>query len=119
MTIEELAKRKLSAMYGKMCFPVHNLPTVVSIHLVQVMMDNHPAPDKRGEPQAYEFYLDRLLSIPHYGEKAGNELIRCICRCAFNDPVLTDAESISIINICHSPEWYKIFKEMDFNEGWN
>ena len=98
---------------------INSIPQVVRKHVCIILLDNSCPPDKRGEPQAYEFYLDRLLSVPKYGEKSGTDLIKCICRCAFADNVLTEAESISIINICHSPEWYKIFKEMNFNEGWN
>ena len=98
---------------------IPDLPRVVVIHVVDIMSDNFVPPDKRGEPEAYDFYLERLINVPHYGERAGTELLHLICRCAFNDEVLTDAESISIINICHSKEWYKIFKEMNYNEGWN
>lgn len=95
------------------------LPIVVHGHVNQVILQNICPHDKLGEIGAYAFYINRFYSVPHYGEKAGMELIKLICRCAFADNVLTEAESISIINICHSPEWYKIFKEMNFNEGWN
>ena len=95
------------------------LPIVVHGHVNQVILQNICPHDKLGEIGAYAFYISRFYSIPHYGEKAGMELIALICRCAFADEVLTEAESISIINICHSPEWYKIFKEMNFNDGWN
>ena len=95
------------------------LPVVVHSHVNQVILHNICPMDKLGEIGAYAFYVGRFYSVPHYGEKAGTELLALICRCAFNDEVLTEAESISIINICHSPEWYKIFKEMNYNEGWN
>ena len=119
MTREQYAKLHLSAMYGMACYPANRLPLVVICHVRQVILDNKPSPTDRGEPLAYEFYIDRFMSIPKYGEKSGTELLKLVCRCAFADNVLTEAESISIINICHSPEWYKIFKEMNFNEGWN
>lgn len=95
------------------------IPLVVVRHIARVIEDNPVSPDKHNNPLAYDFYIDRLFAVPNYGEKSGTELLRLICRCAFNDDVLTDAESISIINICHSKEWYKIFKEMNYNEGWN
>ena len=95
------------------------IPRIVRLHVFTVLSCHACPPEKRGEPEAHEFYIERLRAVPLYGEKSGTELLKCICRCAFADNVLTEAESISIINICHSPEWYKIFKEMNFNEGWN
>lgn len=75
--------------------------------------------DQRGQGGQYDFYLDRLYSAMHYGERSGSEIIKTVCRCAFNDDVLTEGECISIINMCHSPQWYIIWKEIDYNEGWN
>ena len=95
------------------------LPFIVVRHIARVIELNHVSVDKHEHPLAYDFYIDRIFSVPHYGEKSGTELLKLICRCAFHDDVLTEAESISIINICHSNEWYKIFKEMNYNEGWN
>lgn len=95
------------------------VPLVVVRHIARVIEDNHVSVDKHEHPLAYDFYIDRIFSVPQYGEKSGTELLKLICRCAFNDDVLTEEESISIINICHSNEWYKIFKEMNYNEGWN
>lgn len=86
--------------------------------VVMVGMEICPAKD-RGQGGQYDFYLDRLWSAMKYGEKSGMEIIKTVCRCAFADEVLTDAESISIINICHSSEWHKIFMEVNYNEGWN
>lgn len=95
------------------------LPVVVHCHINRVILHDICPADKLGEIGAYAFYINRFYSVPHYGEKSGTELLKLICRCAFHDDVLTEGESISIINICHSDEWYKIFKEMDYNEGWN
>lgn len=95
------------------------LPIVVYNHLLDVLCHNLCQPTQRGEIGAYDFYIDRLWHVPYYGEKSGTELLKLICRCAFADEVLTDAESISIINICHSQEWHKIFMEVNYNEGWN
>ena len=95
------------------------LPVVVHGHINQVILQNICPQDKLGEIGAYCFYINRIYAVPHYGEKSGTEILKLICRCAFADDVLTDEESISIINICHSKEWYKIFKEMNYNEGWN
>ena len=95
------------------------LPLVVIMHMKSVMAENSLLPTDYGEPLAYDFYIERIWAVPHYGKKSGMELLKCICRCAFADEVLTEAESISIINICHSPEWHKIFMEANYNEGWN
>ena len=95
------------------------LPFTVIRHIARVIENNPVSPDKHEHPLAYDFYIDRIFAIPQYGEKSGTELLKLICRCAFHDDVLTEAESISIINICHSKEWYKIFKEMNYNDGWN
>ena len=106
--------------YGQGGFTFHTeLPYIVRKHIFDLLQSFKPSPDKLGEIGAYDFYWERFFAIPNYGEKSGMQIIALICRCAFNDEVLTDSESISIINICHSPEWYKIFKEMNFNEGWN
>lgn len=86
--------------------------------VVMVGLEICPAKD-RGQGGQYDFYLDRLFASLKYGERSGMEIIKTVCRCAFADEVLTDAESISIINICHSPEWHKIFMEVNYNEGWN
>lgn len=80
---------------------------------------NHVPPERRGDDGQYDFYRDRIWSAINYGERSGMEIISTVCRCAFNDEVLTEDECISIINICHSPEWHKIFMEVNFNEGWN
>ena len=91
-----------------------------SLRIRSLIFDNPVSPEKRGEPQAYDFYIDRLYELPKYGEKSGFEMLALICRCAFWDDVLTDAESISIIKICQSAnEWHKIFMEANYNEGWN
>ena len=76
-------------------------------------------PPYRGQGGQYDFYLDRLCSAMKYGEKSGMEIIATVCRCAFNDEVLTEGECISIIKICHDADWHKIFMEVLFNEGWN
>ena len=89
------------------------------IHLWQLYILNKPSPDKLGECGAYLFYIDRLFASLNYGERSGMEIVKTVCRCAFNDEVLTEEEAISIIKICHSPEWHKIFMEVNFNEGWN
>ena len=111
-------KYGLGSLYGKVAYTV-STPLVVVHHIATLIESNKVSPDKLGKPFAYDFYIDRLFAVPHYGEKSGTELLKLICRCAFADDVLTEDESISIINICHSDEWYKIFKEMDYNEGWN
>lgn len=86
---------------------------------MEVISDNLCPEKDRGQGGEYDFYLDRIFASLKYGENAGMEIIKTVCRCAFNDEVLTEQESISIINICHSPEWHKIFMEVNYNEGWN
>ena len=117
MTPHELKVRS-NALYGKSATRA-NLPVVVFSHIAFVIALNGVSPDKRGEMGAYNTYIQRIYAVPHYGEKSGTEILKLICRCAFHDNVLTEDESISIINICHSPEWHRIFMEANFNEGWN
>ena len=86
-------------------------------HIAKICVDNRvSANEKLRHYLVYDYYINRIFAVVSYGEKSGMELLKCICRCAFADEVLTEAESISIINICHSPEWNKIFKEMNYNE---
>lgn len=66
----------------------------------------------------YHFYLERLLCVPMYGLVQGRELLRMICRCAFNDSQLTDAESVVIMETCLDPEMDNILMEVNYNEGW-
>lgn len=89
-------------------------------HIAKICEDNAVSvKEKIRHYLVYDYYINRIFAVVSYGEKSGTELLKCICRCAFADEVLTEAESISIINICHSPEWHKIFMEVNYNEGWN
>lgn len=124
--LKEIAKRTLkeiehTPMYeGQGGFTYHTeIPYVARRRLQLVIEEYSVSPEKRGEVGAYQFYIDRLFASLNYGERSGMEIVKTVCRCAFADEVLTDAESISIINICHSPEWHKIFMEVNYNEGWN
>ena len=67
----------------------------------------------------YRFYIDRLYTVPNYGLVQGYKILALICRCAFHDNQLTDAESINIINACHDERWHNILMEVNYNEGWN
>lgn len=67
---------------------------------------------------AYGFYMNRLKSVPFYGLVQGRELIKMICRCAFNDSRLTDAESIVIMETCLDARLDNILMEVNFNAGW-
>lgn len=68
----------------------------------------------------YDFYRGRVESTPHYGFKAGHELLDLIQRCAqidmYND-FLTPVEYNSIINLCVQAH-IKMMEE-NYNEGWN
>lgn len=66
----------------------------------------------------FGFYANRLKKIPFYGLVQGRELIKMICRCAFNDSSLTDNEAIVIIETCLDSRLDNILMEVNFNEGW-
>lgn len=68
--------------------------------------------------KAYHFYYSRIRNLPLYGLVQGRELLKMICRCAFNDSCLTDAESIAIIETCLDPRLDNILMEVNYNEGW-
>ena len=44
----------------------------------------------------FYFYVDRLKAIVNYSFSQAKELVKLICRCAFNDSSLTDNEAIVI-----------------------
>lgn len=66
----------------------------------------------------YHFYYKRLKALPNYGLVQGREMIKMICRCAFNDSTLTDQEAIAIMETCLDPALDNILLEVNFNEGW-
>lgn len=66
----------------------------------------------------YHFYLERLLSVPMYGLVQGRELIKMICRCAFNDSSLTYTEAIVIMETCLDPALDNLLLEVNYNESW-
>lgn len=98
-----------------------NNPDRVIINRIkmQKIIDSHePGPDAHEKPGAYQFYVDRLLSVPRYGLFVGTDLIKLICRCAFNDECLTDKEAMAIIYICHDPRVHNLLMEVNFNDQW-
>lgn len=66
----------------------------------------------------YGFYVNRLKQAPFYGLVQGREMIKMICRCAFNDSSLTDNEAIVIMETCLDPALDNILLEVNYNEGW-
>ena len=66
----------------------------------------------------YGFYAGRLKMAPFYGLVQGREIIRTVCRCAFNDSQLTDNEAIVIMETCLDPRLDNILLEVNYNEGW-
>ena len=66
----------------------------------------------------YLFYEARLLSLVNYPLFQARELVKLICRCAFNDESLTDAQSIVIMETCLDSRLDNILMEVNFNEGW-
>lgn len=66
----------------------------------------------------YGFYAGRLKMAPFYGLVQGREIIKMVCRCAFNDSRLTDNEAIVIMETCLDSRLDNILLEVNFNEGW-
>lgn len=66
----------------------------------------------------YVFYMNRLLALVNYPLFQARELVKLICRCAFNDELLTDAQSIVIMETCLDSRLDDILMEVNFNEGW-
>lgn len=65
----------------------------------------------------FKFYRGRIESAPSYGFIAGHEILKVVCRTAFNDSFLTDDEFISIIKLCEQAH-IKMMEE-NYNAGWN
>lgn len=66
----------------------------------------------------YLFYEARLLALVNYSLYQARELVKLICRCAFNDELLTDAQSIVIMETCLDSRLDDILLEVNYNEGW-
>lgn len=66
----------------------------------------------------YGFYMRRLLALVNYPLFQARELVKLICRCAFNDETLTDAQSIVIMETCLDSRLDNILMEVNYNEGW-
>ena len=73
---------------------------------------------KFGYSDQYCFYIRRLLALVNYPLYQARELVKIICRCAFNDETLTDAESVVIMETCLDPRLDNILLEVNYNEGW-
>ena len=68
--------------------------------------------------ESFNFYRNRLKSLVNYSLGQAHEIIKMVCRCAFNDSRLTDNESIVIMETCLDPELDNILLEVNYNEGW-
>lgn len=66
----------------------------------------------------FRFYVLRLANVYNYGLVQGRELVKMICRCAFNDSRLTDKESIVIMETCLDPRLDNILLEVNYNACW-
>ena len=84
-------------------------------HLLDKELRQHDKFDIFG---LYGFYMDRLKAVPFYGLVQGRELIKMLCRTAFNDSSLTDNEAIVIMETCLDPRLDNILLEVNYNEGW-
>ena len=89
-----------------------------TLKMKEIILSHYPGTVAHEKPGAYQFYVDRLLSVPQYGLVAGTDLIKLICRCAFNDGCLTDREATAIISICHDPRVHNLLMEVNFNDEW-
>lgn len=67
---------------------------------------------------AMRFYYDRLRSLYMYSLYQAREIVKMICRCAFNDSSLTDMEAIVIMETCLDSRLDNILMEVNYNEGW-
>ena len=112
----KVVKTHLSSMYGLMCYPKDYKKEIGKI------IDSHYHYKSDFEllmsTDSFKFYVMRLANCYKYGLVQGRELIKMICRCAFNDESLTDAESIVIMETCLDPRLDNILLEVNFNEGW-
>ena len=77
-----------------------------------------PDPGNFLPDSVYHFYIERLLSVPMYGLVQGRELIKMICRCAFNDSTLTETEAIVIMETCLDSALDNLLLEVNYNESW-
>ena len=93
----------------------HSVTLIVIKHLFDRTLDKDDKFDIFGR---YGFYLNRLKEVQFYGLVQGREIIKTICRSAFNDSSLTDNEAIVIMETCLDPALANILLEVNYNEGW-
>ena len=97
----------------------HAIRWNITMILIEHLFDKTLKPeDKFDIFGKYGFYAGRLKAAPFYGLVQGRELIKMICRCAFNDSSLTDNESIVIMETCLDSRLDNILMEVNYNEGW-
>ena len=87
-----------------------------TLKILHEIVENHYRP--LAWTDNFLFYIERLGRVPNYGLVQGRELIKMICRSAFNDASLTDNESIVIMETCLDPRLDNILLEVNYNEGW-
>lgn len=91
----------------------HEIDIILSSHLPQMTDFEVLCLTK-----SFIFYAYRILACYKYGLVQGREILKMVCRCAFNDSTLTDDESICIIDTCHDPRLDNILMEVNYNAGW-
>lgn len=110
------AKTHLGSMYGIICQNKDYKKEIGKI------IDSHFSYKNDFEllmtTEMFRFYVLRLSVVYKYGLIQGREMIKMICRCAFNDSSLTDAESICIMETCHDPRLDNILLEVNYNACW-
>ena len=89
-----------------------------TLRILEEIVSRHYRPSLAWS-DAFLFYIQRLGVAPNYGLVQGRELIKMICRCAFNDSTLTDNESVVIMETCLDPALDNMLLEVNFNEGWS
>lgn len=84
----------------------------------KTMAEILPNPYQSLNHDTFIFYINRIQNAVDYGLYQGREIIKMVCRCAFNDSCLTDRESAVIISLCHNYRIDTILMEVNYNEGW-
>ena len=91
-------------------------------HEIDVILSSHLPPmsdfDILCLSKSFIFYAYRIIACYKYGLIQGREILKMVCRCAFNDSTLTDTESICIMETCHDSRLDNILLEVNYNESW-
>ena len=99
-----------------------NIENRLAITVNSIMFDratiNHVQPLFLHMSETMGFYYHRLRALHMYSLYQAGEIVKMICRCAFNDSRLTDKESIVIMETCLDPRLDNILLEVNYNACW-